>query len=340
MRSAAGSANAIVIGGGIIGLCSALELFRTGFNVTLIERDVLARQSSWAGGGMLSPLYPWQMPAPVWALVSESIASYPTLCAMLAEATGIDPEWTQCGLAVLDAEQFESGQRWAAQLGIVAKLGRFGSAPALRLPWAAQVRNPRLCKALAIYLRQQGVNLIEQAGEVRLQQQGSTVRVVSESEHWNTDVIVVAAGAWSAALLRSTDWLLPIAPVKGQMLMLRGAPGAIPEMLVQQGRYLIPRRDGRVLVGSTIEDAGFDVSTTDTARISLRSFADALVPACEQMSLEAHWAGLRPGSPEGIPIIARHHSINNLFVNAGHYRYGLTMALASAQRLRRLVTAN
>lgn len=221
MRSAAGSANAIVIGGGIIGLCSALELLRAGFSVTLIERDALARQSSWAGGGMLSPLYPWQMPEPVWALVAESIARYPALCTLLAETTGIDPEWTQCGLAVLDADQFESGQRWAARLGVAADLGQFGSTPALRLPWAAQVRNPRLCKALAVYLRQQGVNLIEQAGEVRLLRQGRTASVASDSEQWSADVIVAAAGAWSAALLQAMDWRLPVVPVKGQMLLDR-----------------------------------------------------------------------------------------------------------------------
>lgn len=334
------SASAVVIGGGIVGLMSALELSRAGFAVTVLEHAALARQSSWAGGGLLSPLYPWQVPREVWALSAASMGDYPALCASLFAETGIDPEWTASGLWLLDAAEIETGLGWCAARGLAAEripagagLAQAHQLPGLHLPWVAQVRNPRLCRALAAHLAQRGVRLREQQGCVRLQAEAARASVLAGGETWSADVILVAAGAWSGSLLAEVGWIVPVRPMKGEMVLLRGAPGLLPKLIVQGGRYLIPRRDGRVLVGSTVEDAGFDTTPTEAARASLRAFAEAVCPACAEMPLEAHWAGLRPGSPEGIPIIERHPQIGNLYASTGHHRYGLTMAPASAKKL-------
>jgi len=128
-----------------------------------------------------------------------------------------------------------------------------------------------------------------------------------------------------------------IRPIRGQMLLFKLEPGVLDTILYRSGLYLIPRRDGHVLVGSTLEDAGFD-KTTDAATCQrLHDEAASLLPALAGLQPVRHWAGLRPGSPDNVPVIDRHPDFDNVFVNAGHYRYGVTMAPASAELLAALM---
>lgn len=337
------SASAVVAGGGVIGLMTALELERAGYAVTLLERGPLARESSWAGAGLLCPLPPWQHSEPLWALASEGMRRYPALCDELLADTGIDAEWTRSGLMVLDEPAPDAALRWATLHGLAVESvtaceGLAHPQPGLWLPAVAQIRNPRLCRALAALLRQRDVRLLAEVGAAQLTRAGRAVTVEAAGERWQADVVVLGAGAWSAELAAAVGWPLPIVPVKGQMLLLRGAPGVLPSMLLSRGCYLVPRRDGRVLVGSTVEHRGFEKQPTAEAASALRTFAEALAPACRQMPLEAHWAGLRPGTADGLPLIEPHPELNNLWVHAGHTRYGLTMAPASALRLVAVVT--
>jgi len=338
------SATAVVIGGGIVGLMTALELHERGFSVSLLERGAFARESSWAGGGLLCPLPPWNQSAELWALAAAGMDRYPGLCTRLHRATGIDPEWTPSGLTVLEPDDVDAAMAWCRAAGVTANavkvsrgLARVTSA--VHLSWVAQVRNPRLCRALVHYLMDIGVNLFDQVGELQLQVQQGRVVAGASGAQWKADAVIVCAGAWSASLLAPTGWTVPVAPVKGQMLLLRGEPGAVPGLLLQGGRYLIPRQDGRVLVGSTLEHLGFDKGPTDEAASQLRDFADHLVPACRTMTLEAHWAGLRPGTADGVPLVRRHPEVSNLWLHAGHHRYGLTMAPATASILANRITA-
>jgi glycine oxidase len=117
------------------------------------------------------------------------------------------------------------------------------------------------------------------------------------------------------------------------MILLRGQPGQVRRIVLDGGRYVIPRRDGRILVGSTLEHVGFDKTTTDSARSDLHAAALRLIPALADCELEHHWAGLRPGSPTGVPCIARHPDLTNLYINAGHYRNGVVLGPASARLL-------
>ena len=341
MDRSKGSATALVVGGGVIGLCTARALRRAGFAVRLLERGEVGRQASWAGGGILSPLHPWRTPEPVWRLAAESIDVYPALCAELAETTGIDPEWTPSGMYVLDAEDREAAFAWAARTGRAVEDSTRDARPALWLPWVAQVRNPRLCRALRVALERDGVRCEENQGALRLGvEAGRAVVVDAARARHHADVVVIAAGAWSASLLADAGWNVPVVPVKGQMILLRGPPGALRQILLRQERYLIPRRDGRILVGSTVEpEAGFDAGTDALVADRLRDFAVALLPAAAGFEREAHWAGLRPGSADECPVIDRHPRLGNLFVNAGHYRNGLTLAPASADRLLQKVVA-
>lgn len=341
MERSTGSATAVVVGGGVIGLCTARVLQRAGYAVRLLERDRIGRQASWAGGGILSPLYPWRAPEPVWRLAADSIAAYPALCAELAETTGIDPEWTPSGMMVLDAGEREPARDWAAASGREVREARHGPRPALWLPWVAQVRNPRLCRALHVAVERVGVRCVEGLGPLRLAvEAGRAVVLDATGDRHRADLVVVAAGAWSASLLADTGWALPVMPVKGQMILLRGRPGILEHILLRGGRYLIPRRDGRILVGSTVEpEAGFDTATVASDAEALEAFATDLLPAAGGFEREGHWAGLRPGSPDECPVIGRHPGVGNLFVNVGHYRNGLTLAPASAEQLLRQVAA-
>jgi glycine oxidase len=152
------------------------------------------------------------------------------------------------------------------------------------------------------------------------------------------DAFVVCGGAWSARLLAGAGAGLPVRPVRGQMILYRRPAGELPCIVLAEGRYVIPRRDGHVLCGSTLEEVGFDKTATTEARASLEASAARLWPVLAGQAPVAHWAGLRPGSPDGIPFIGRVPGSDNLWVNAGHHRNGLVLAPASARLLADLVT--
>ena len=211
----------------------------------------------------------------------------------------------------------------------------------LFMPGIAHVRNPRLLQALQVSVERLGVIVESGAEVVGAGVDGSRVAsvVTRDGRVFAGDQVILCGGAWSRALLADVgaDFVLPVRPVKGQMLLYRAQPGVLPCMVMTNGRYLIPRRDGHILCGSTQEEAGFDKSTTDEARQSLMRTAGLLLPVLAGEMPVAHWAGLRPGSPNGIPFIGRVPGRDNLWVNAGHFRNGLVLAPASARLITDLV---
>jgi glycine oxidase len=205
----------------------------------------------------------------------------------------------------------------------------------LLFPDIGQVRNPRLLRALRQDLAARGVKVFEQhpVDEITIKQ-GRVVSVACRDEDFSAETYVLAAGAWSGLLARTAGLPdIPIMPVKGEMLVFSAQPGLLSHMILGRGRYLIPRKDGRILVGSTIENAQFNKSTSHAAHETLRDFACSLLPALRRCPVEKHWAGLRPGSPGGIPTIGPHPDVANLHFNCGHFRNGFVMAPASARLL-------
>ncbi|AEF99179.1 NAD(P)/FAD-dependent oxidoreductase [Methylomonas methanica] len=340
----------LIIGGGISGLLTARELRLAGRDITIIDKSNAGQEASWAGGGILLPIYPWRQADAISDLVLASIQSYPNLSSELRDTTGIDPEWLPCGMLICKNPDYDLAIKWCKSRDIA-----YQSPPAallntintrcdqpLWLPDIAQARNPRLLKSLKAYLLQKGVRFIENAEITGIEILNRCLQKVHTSKRsFIPNQTVVCAGAWSAELLNR--WLphasttLQIQPVRGQMLLFDAQPDTLKHMILDGDHYLIPRRDGKILAGSTVEQAGFTKITTTEAREHLYSFAIGLMPDLKNYPVCEHWAGLRPGTPEGIPYIGFHPDVDNLSVNAGHFRNGLVMGPASARLLADLI---
>lgn len=334
----------LIIGGGIIGMLTARELSLAGMNVTIVEQGKTGQESSWAGGGIISPLYPWRYSAAVNALAEWGQSHYPELIAEMNSETGLDAELIQNGLLILD-DEVEKASVWAekrqANLQLIDSKEVSGLEPelsaalltdnkAIWMPEVRQVRNPRLVKVAKKYLLKQGVKFVEQTQVSGVLTSGSKVEGVTTSNgEIFTDKVLLAGGAWSSSLLKNKK--ISVEPVKGQMILFKTKPDTIRRITLSKDRYIIPRQDGRVLVGSTLEHTGFDKATTKEAREELKHEAFRIIPCLKEAEIEHHWAGLRPGSTEGIPYICEVPNMEGLYVNTGHYRNGVVLGPASAR---------
>ncbi|PSJ17828.1 glycine oxidase ThiO [Nitrosomonas supralitoralis] len=340
----------VVIGAGIIGLATAERLLARGANVTILERNKAGQESSWAGGGILSPLFPWEYSDHVTQLANYSAKQFPAWISVLQQASGIDPEYEISGMLILPPNDSETAMRWCSVRGIeieqstvpsILSIGKEGGADSaqirdrsLFLPNIAQVRNPRLLRALISRVMQLGGRIIENCTACRLNTDRQKIQSITSScGEFVADYYIVSAGAWSTEILGTQALQLDIKPIKGQMLLFKFNTPPIRNIVVQNELYIIPRRDGHVLIGSTLEDVGFDKRTTISAFNQLLTQARDILPSLQKMSIKRHWSGLRPASPSNVPTIGWHPIIRNLLLNSGHYRYGVTMAPASAEIL-------
>jgi len=341
----------IIVGGGAIGLLSAYLLANADQRVVLLESGDTGTEASWAGGGIVSPLYPWRYSPAVTALAHWSQDFYPGFAESLRAQTGVDPEVHETGLYWLDLEDEEEAQAWAAAQrrplqrvameqvhAAVPVLGE-GFSRAVFMPGVANVRNPRLLRALREALaRMSNVRVVERCPVTGFVREGGRILGVQTAQgDMRAERVVLAAGAWSGELLATLGLALPVKPMKGQMILFKCAEDFLPSMVLAKRRYAIPRKDGHVLVGSTLEDVGFDKTPTEDALGSLRATAVELLPALADAEVVRHWAGLRPGSPEGIPYIGEVPGFDGLWLNCGHFRNGLVLAPASCQLLADLM---
>lgn len=331
----AGRPRVIVIGAGVVGLTTARALQAAGAQVCVLEREPHpGRESTWAGGGIVSPLQPWRAPPAIWRLIARSRELYPPLAAELRARTGVDIEYQLCGARWRgEAPELAAAQAWHREQGLPCETFREEGQDWLRLPWLGQVRNPRLGRALAQDLRAQGAE-IRTACPARLLLRGGRVAgaVTAVGQMLEAEAVVVCAGAWAGELLHDAGLGSPVRPVKGQMLLKRLPPGLLGEIWLSDAVYLIPRLDGHLLIGSTLEPGGFDKTPTAAARQTLQQAADRLCPAQAAYPVIAQWAGLRPGSPGGIPQLGA-GGLPGLWLNTGHYRNGIGLAPACAEAL-------
>lgn len=332
------SPDVLVIGAGVNGLFSALLLARQGLTVSLVDRGPVASESTWAGAGILSPLLPWDYGPEVNALSERARALWPDWVEDLRQAGRTDPEFQVCGMLALGLDDPAGALDWCRRHGWSARSQGIpiadGGKDALWLPDVAQVRNPRLGRALAEACLAAGVRIVMDTPVEGLEIADGVVQsVLTRDGELSAKAYVIASGAWSQGLLGKWAGDVDIQPVRGQILLFQGPSGLLKHIVYKAGHYLVPRRDGLILAGSTLEFAGFEKTVTESARDELMAFALACMPELRSAQLVRHWSGLRPGSPGNIPTISAHPAIGNLYLNSGHFRYGVTMAPASAELL-------
>ncbi len=341
----------LVIGGGVIGCALAHYLAKGGAQVTLIERQRLAQESSWATAGIISaPLSP-DIPIERARLELRSAALFPELIEELRAATGIGVEYNPTGellvaLTEADAEKLHESIPWQRNLGMPVEW-LDGAAvrqrePALSTqvqgalwcPFVASLRGHRLTLALARAARSRGATIIEETPvEGLLTEGGRVVGVRTRSGEFRADATVIAAGAWSAQLGNSVGVNLPTTPVRGQMLALEDPETPLRHIIAGAGGYLLPRADGTIAVAATVDPPGFDLRVTTEGLAWLAGLVRTLAPSLAGARVVETWAGLRPSSTDGKPLIGRAPGQDGLWIATGHHRNGILWAPLTGQLL-------
>lgn len=337
MNSVTASPDVLVIGAGVIGLATAYELLCAGLRVRVLERGAVGPGgASWAGGGILAPLEPATLDPGVLPQLRDSLAVYADWCAQVHEDGGVDPEYLVSGLRVLAPHEEVDWRVWAARCGLeveaAAAHAAFGhrESAALDLPAIAQVRSPRLLRALAAAVRARGGEIIEHQPVRKRTKDG----VVTDGGTHRAAHTVLAAGAWSTGL----EPAAAVTPVKGEMLLFAPLASASTRILLHHDMYLIPRRDGCIVAGSTLESVGFDAQPSAAGRERILSALGEFAPELARQAPIGHWAGLRPCPTVGAgPHLGWCESSPGLLLNCGHYRLGITLAPGSARVVRNLI---
>ncbi|MFN8857260.1 MAG: glycine oxidase ThiO [Planctomycetaceae bacterium] len=344
----------LIIGGGVIGLSVAWELSRHGLSCAVLDQQAFGQESSWAGAGMLPPGNPAKAETCEERLRSHSHVLWPEWTAALREASGIDNGFRRDSAIEVrfggePGELDDEIRRWhstgvacqpltaAEARGLEPALGP-GITSAYLLPEHGQVRNPRHVKALQAACAGAGVTLLPGTPVWEIVRQGGRVtRVETPAGRFSAGQYVVASGAWSERLLAPLGNAPWVRPLRGQMVLLSQLPCPLGRVINLGHRYLVPRGDGRVLVGSTEEDVGFDRRNTAEGVYGLLELARQVVPALAQGTLERTWAGLRPRSIDGQPYLGRWPGLENLIVATGHHRAGLQLSPITAVLVGELV---
>ncbi len=348
------SPDIILIGGGVIGLTIARRLAKEGLSVTLLERARIGGEASWAGAGVLAPPNPHRKDA-VAALHLRSLAMYPAFCAELMQESGIDPEHEPCGelevafddagLQVLREDERAAGSRRipdgrpAFEMHTAEEIRHLEPAVspqmigALECRETAQVRNPRLLRALQTVCLRAGVELREN-NPVRdfVVEDQRVTGVRTDRDTVAAAHVVLSAGAWSSQIGERLKNMMPVHPVRGQMVLMKLDRRPFDRIIARGKTYLVPRRDGHVLLGATEEpEAGFAKRNTAGGIAGLMERAVRMAPTLAEAPVAAMWSGLRPGTPDDMPYIGPVPGLKGLIAATGHYRTGLSLAPATAQ---------
>jgi glycine oxidase len=344
-----------IIGAGISGLMTALELVEQGCSVDIFDQQQAGQAASWAGGGILSPMYPWRYAPEVNQLAQHGKSLYQMWNEKLLPITGIDFQIHDTGMLIFDQEDFKVGLDYATQFNEpmqqahllnrekLEQVNPHISAQfqqAIYFPQLSNVRNPRLLQSLIHYLKQHPlVQFFEHCPIEKLLIQNHKAQGIqlNDGQRFYADHVVLASGAWSQHWLEQLQREIPVHPVQGQMLLFKTPENWLPTMCMNRVMYLIPRPDGHIVCGSSMAEVGFDTNTDMSTQQNILDACLEMVPELAQFPILKRWAGLRPSSPKGIPYIGQMPNIENLWANFGHFRNGLCMGSGSALLLRQLI---
>ena len=328
-----------VIGGGVIGLSLAWRLAQGGADVTLFDAGARDVGGTWAAAGMLAPhLESRELPASLVAFNQDSAGLWPAFANELEGNTGIEIGCRREGSLLIDPEPQDEDQGALKDFEALHEMEPFLAPHHLKAVYFEKdhaVDARALLRALTWACRQVGVALHSDTSVDRVQIQKSGRFRLSVPGRAEFDKVVLATGAWTKQILEQSNIpALPIAPIKGQMLCLQMDPKAplVRHVMWGEGVYLVPRTDGRLVIGATMENVGFDPSITTEAIAGLRLRAQRLIPGLSDLPVNEMWTGFRAGSPDMAPLLGP-WAYRNLFVAAGHHRNGILQAPATADAL-------
>jgi glycine oxidase len=337
--------DAIIIGGGIIGLSLAISLRKQGLRVLLVERGEPGREASHAAAGMLAGSGT-EIPAPLRPLAEESVRLYPEFVHELEDESGVKVDLREQGTILIsddatfptEAERLSGSQLHAMEPELQLATGGQGHPPHTSRHEAAFLSersvDPRALTAAAIKAARHRDVDISSGTEVKrvLLEANRVTGIEADKTSYSAPIVVNCAGAWAGCVGPER---FPVKPVKGQMLAVVGGP-RLNHVVRSEKVYLLPRSDGRVVIGSTLEDAGYNKQTDVDTIQRLFQAAVELVPGLTTAKKHEAWAGLRPGTPDELPILGE-TSLKGYFVATGHYRDGILLAPVTAQVMADLI---
>jgi glycine oxidase len=346
------SADVVIVGGGVIGLSIARELAWRGLRkVTVIERGDFGKEASWAAGGILAPQVEANREDEFFELARASRDLYPAFVRALQDETGIDVRLEQTGtlyVGFTEDDEHEMRRRFDWQTRAGLRVERLSGEEArrlepnisahvrcaLRFPDDWQVENRSLTEALVKANQKLGVQLIAncEIRSVRIRNKRVT-GIESEKSSLDAPNVIIAAGAWTSQIKTSetNSSAVQIEPVRGQMLCFQIEPTFAHHVIYSSRGYLVPRRNGNLLAGSTSERVGFDRRVTEEGAISIKSMAFEIAPGLESAAIVDSWVGFRPHAPDDLPVLGPAADIDGLFYATGHYRNGILLAPITAE---------
>lgn len=343
------AADVLVIGGGVIGCALARELAASGARVRVLERDQPVEHASAAAAGMLSPLAEAADPGEFLSLLRAGRELFPALARELREEVGAEIGYRDEGtlfLALTEEDERELTARytWQKRTALPVELldreAALSLEPALSpsLRWALrfpddhQVDSRRFAEALRDAALAAGAEISSGARVAEVSTTGGRVSGVrlSDGQRIGAAAVVVAAGCWSGEI-GGLPRALPVRPVHGQLLALATDQPLLAHVVDTPRVYLVPRAGGRVVVGTTVEEIGFRKRVSEEATALLRAAAAEAVPALMEATLAESWSGLRPGTPDGLPILGADPALPGLFHATGHFRNGILLAPITAE---------
>jgi glycine oxidase len=332
----------LIIGGGVIGLSIARELRKRGAGrITVVEKGKLGREASWAAAGMLAPQAETDRIDDFYRFCTESRDIYPEFAADLLAETGVDIELERSGTlyAAFNADDVgEIERRFSWQRSAGLDVERLSSAECLScepnlsrdvlgglfFPRDWQVENRRLVEALTEFARRNGIEIVENTEVIEISEETGEARC-RNGKSFHAGRTVLATGAWTS-LIKIGELALPVdvRPIRGQMISFAPPERLFRRVIYSPRGYVVPRLDGRLLAGATVEDAGFHAENTAEGLEKLRATAAEISPDLQSLGIVDNWAGLRPFAADGLPIIGEIGQ--NLFVATAHYRNGILLA--------------
>jgi glycine oxidase len=349
---------AAIIGGGIIGASIAWRLASENLGVTIFERGSFGQEASWAAAGMIAPQAEAEGPGPFLDICLRGRQSFDAIVERLARESGVDPEYDQQGIIYValdetERRELERRARWQRDAGLGGEVEELSGDDArrlepmlspevtyaLHLPSNRRTENRKLTQAYLAAAGRAGAVLREAARvDEIVTRNGRTSGVrLSDGSIEPADVVVVAAGAWINDIRGLEDDGIRIRPVRGQIVCFQGRPGMLGPAVFSLRGYLVPRRDGRLLAGSTMEEAGYNRSVTMAGMGRIVAGANALVPRLASLPFREAWAGFRPAAADLLPVLGPSPSIPNVIYATGHYRSGILLSALTGELIADVV---